>query len=1036
MIKWCVENKIIVAMFTAVILLGGVFSYIHLERQENPAITAPMAVVQCIYPGSSPEDVEKQIIKPIEDEIMGMNEIKNVESFALDSVGIVKVTFKDMSDDDLVKAGDDVRTKVEDIEGELPESAYKPTVDTDLADCFGVVLGLYSDDYVNADFKEVAENLEDRLSKIEGVSDVEISGDVGEEITVNLDMIKLKQYGISPADIGTLITARNVSIPGGKIDLSDSKVPIQISGEYESLEEIKGTIVGVSEETGLPVYLRDVAEIHLGDETAEKVARINNKNGVLIGIEYAEGQNVLKIEKKILKELEEFKNDTLYAGMDLVILTDQAQFVRESLMLFIENLISAIVLVVVVVYITMGLRSAIVVSVPIAIVISGIMIYMKMTGIPMHQVSIASLVISLSLLVANGIVANDNMYLYMERGMDRLTACVQGTRDVSIPILTSTLTTIASFLPLAMMQGSAGKFASSLPVLVSVALISSCVLSITAVPAMGHKILRVENKSSDSALGRFWNKSKGKLPQELQGISLNKLNNVYEETLVKALEAPKKTIRIFVVIFVAAMMIALTLEIQVFPPIEREQYVLDVNLPQGSTLENTKEAAAEAGGILESSKDVNSFAAQIGDGFMKYYVTFQESRQGSNISEFLVNGKRSEAENVAREIQRQIPNADVNVKFLEINLPQDYPIQIRISGKNIEELQKTAEDIQEKISGAEGIWSTEINYGKPGYKLTVDVNEEKANLVGVTNYEIASIVRMSVNGVEITQLKQEDMDKDSVPVVMTAGNGEKDNINVLNEIFINSSVTGENIPLSQIAELKTEKSINQIVRRDGVRTVTVGVFLNSDAGSSKVLRECKKILKDYELPAGCSIEYGGNNEFTEETFSTMVLPAFIAVILIYMILAIQFKSLTEPMIIMGTIPLSFIGVILGLRIMGYPIGFMAMLGAISLMGVVVNNGIVLLDYIKLIDSDGSEGETPCDMKNVIVKACRTRIRPIMIGMITTVLSMLPLMISGGPLWAPLAAAIVFGMLISSILTMLVIPCAYLILKEHKNISKI
>lgn len=1018
MIKWCVEHKIIVLMLSVFVLMGGVYVYVDLERQENPTITPPIALVQCIYPGASPEDVEKQIIKPLEKEIGKVDDVKTIESYSIDSVGIIIVTLEDMSDAKILTHWQSLKDKVDDGKANLPESALSPTVDTELANSFGLVIGLSSKDYTNQDLKRVAKQLERELSQVDGVAEVKISGEVDPSVDIQLDMSKLKQYGISSTTIATAVKARNVNIPGGNLNLETSKIPVQITGEYKGIEEIRNTIVGVSETSGIPVRVRDLAQVDLSEKEPDRYALVGTDKAVLVGVRYTSGQNVLKTGGAVDQILETFKKDKLYKDMKLTILTNQSDYVKESIDLFVDNLVSAIVLVVAVVWLFMGLRSAIVVSVPIALVTAVVLLYMKMAAIPLHQISIASLIISLSLLVANGIVANENMYLYLQQGRPRKEAMIRGVKDVSIPILTSTLTTIASFLPLAMMQGSAGKFASALPVLVSVSLLASYFTALTVVPAMGDKILEVKSRKG------------GILDHVIHWLRMDKLGHkgmdFYQSQLKKAIQMPKTTIAIFVGLLGLTSLLLPSLGIQVFPSIQRDQYVMTLTLPDGVALDHTREVTKTVGKIIESEPGVTSYGAQVGDGFIQYYDNFSAARQGTNVAEFLINGGRENAEGLSEKIRAAVPEASVNLKFLELNMPQDQPVQIRISGSDIQVLKATAEDIEKQVRGLDGVLRTQINYGKDSYKLKVDVDESKANLSGITNYDVAATVRMAVNGADITELKQKDVDEDSTVVTMGIGKEGLKNISDLSQIFVTSQITGENVPLGQIAKVKTETSLNQIVRRNEIRTITVGLYLKPEASSQGVLVKTQETLKDYKTPENYHLTYGGDNEYASETFGSMVVPALIAIVLIYVIIAFQFGSLLDPMIIMGTIPLSFIGIFLGLKVMNYPIGFMAMLGAISLMGVVVNNGIVLLDYIKQLQKEGKP------LMEAVVEGSVVRFRPIMIGMLTTVISLIPMMYSGGPLWQPLAAALNFGMVVSTVLTLIVIPAAYILVEKIRE----
>ncbi|QXM06801.1 efflux RND transporter permease subunit [Crassaminicella indica] len=1022
MVRWSVNHRSIVMLICFFVFISGVFIYGDMERQENPNVVAPKGMVKCIYPGASPEDVEKLIIKPLETKINEIPEIKNLESFALDSVGVIKVTLVDLSDEKIDKVWEDLKDDVDEVKKDLPKEAWEPEVETDFTETYGMLLTLTGKQYSYKNLKEVAENLKDRLEEDPGVKAVDIDGEINEEIHINLDMAKLEQYKIAPSTIVKLIKAHNVNIPGGNLEMGHIKVPVQTSGEYKNMEQLKNTVIGISK-SGNPISLKDVAQVVKTEEKKEVFDTFNNEKALVIGVKYEDGKNMVKIGKRLRAIINDF-NEELYEGMDITIFTDQADYVNDAIKLFESNLISAIILVVLVVLIAMGSRSALVVSSSIPLIIMSVFVYMKLNGMQLHQVSIASLIISLSLLVANGIVANDSMYLYLERGFDRETACIRGANEVKIAILTSTLTSIASFLPLAMMQGVAGKFVKSLPILVSVALFSSYITSLTMVPALGYTFLKVKGDAKKKNI--FFRKLEKYI--DIDKFS-KKVLEKYKENLKVILKRPKLIIGIALAVFVASLAIIPSLGVQLFPPVERDQYIIDVAIKQGSTAERTGEVVQKIGNILLKEQSIDSFMAKVGDGPLKYYITFVPNTVASNKAQFIVNGKQKDIEHIQELLDRKVPGARINVRKLEIAMPVDFPIEIRISGEDISVLKKLANDVKDIVEDVPGQKNTQDTFGFDSYKLHINVNEEKANLVGLSNYDIAATVRMAINGYEVTKLKQENIDDDDLPVIIKIPEKDKHNKEILDDIFFTSTITGENVPIDQIATIKNEFALNKIVRRNTKRTITVGLFVKEGYNTEAVQKKVEKALKDYKLPKGYTMEFGGASEERNDAFISMKVPSVIAVAIIYLILVMQFGDLREPFIIMGTIPLSFIGIIWGLKLTGYPIGFMALLGAISLMGVVVNNGIVLLDYIKLLKNDYE------NLHDAIIEACATRIRPIMIGMITTVISLIPLGLSGGQLWAPMAYSIIFGMMVSSVLTLYVIPAAYLIIEGEQSLIR-
>ncbi|MCT4566375.1 MAG: efflux RND transporter permease subunit [Maledivibacter sp.] len=1022
MVKWSVNHRSVVMMICFFVLLGGILIYGDMERQENPNVVAPEATVQCIYPGASPEDIEKLIIKPMESKIKEISEIKRLRSYCKDSIGVIRITLKDLSDRKVEKVWDELKNDIDEVKKDLPSQAWEPVVNTDLTETFGMLVTLSGDRHSYKNLKQLADDLKDRLEADPGVKGVEIDGQINEEIHINLDMVKLQQYKIAPTFIIQALKARNVNIPGGNLEIGNIKIPVQTTGEYKNIDEIMNTVIQISE-SGNPIYLKDVADIVKTEEKKEEYIMVGNEKALVIGVKYAEGRNMVKVSKRLEKVIKDFESE-IYEGMKLSILTNQGSYVEEAIGLFEDNLISAIVLVIIVILIAMGARSSIVVSSSIPLVIMSVLVFMKLFSMELHQVSIASLIISLSLLVANGIVANDSIYLYMEKGFDRETACIRGVNEVQVAILTSTLTSIASFLPLAMMQGVAGKFVRSLPILVSVALFSSYLFSLTMIPAMGYTILRLKGE------GKKKNVVSKKLEEIFKLDSFAKrMVDIYKNILSGALKKPKTVILIALAVFIGSLAVVPSLGVQLFPYVERDQYIIDVAVQDGSTASETGEIVKEIGDMLLEDESVELFMSKVGDGPLKYYVTFIPITKASNKAQFIVNGKKQDIKRIQKKLDEDVTGARINIKRLENAYPVDFPIEVRVSGDDITELKRIASEMKEIIEEIPSVKNVQDNYGFDSYKLRINVNEVKANLVGLTNYDIATTVRMAINGLEITKLKQKNIDDDDMPVLMKIPDANKHNKEVLDNIFFTSRFTGENIPINQIATIENEFTGNTIMRRDTKRNIAVGMFIREGHNTAQAHKEVEKALGEYELPKGYTLVVGGESEERSEAFSSMIIPSIIAVAIIYLILVVQFGDLREPLIIMGTIPLSFIGVIWGLKLTGYPVGFMALLGAISLMGVVVNNGIVLLDYIKLLRNESES------LKAAIIEACATRIRPIMIGMVTTVISLIPLGLTGGSLWAPMAYSIIFGMIISSILTLIIIPVAFLIVEGEKSLIR-
>lgn len=1012
MTKWCIEHRSIVAVLSIFVILAGIFVYVQMERQENPEVVSPGATVQTIYPGATPENVERLIIKPLEDKINEIPNIKLMVSYSLDNVGVIVIRLEDLTDEQITETWNKLKDKVD--EAELPEGAYEPEIDTELVDTYGMLFTIGSDSYQYKDLKIAADELQEKIEKVEGVSRVEIDGHIEDEIHIDLDLLKMKHFKIPINNIGMALKARNINIPGGSLKLQKSNIPISTTGEYNDINEIKNTIVGMSEKGNI-IYLKDIAKVTESEGERSVFVSGNGEKALLLTLKYSEGENIVKIGEEIRLTLEEYEKN-LPSGMNLNIITDQSEYVNDAIKDFEGNLLAAILLVILIVFITMGPRSALVVSSSIPITVMATFIFMRFFGIILHQVSIASLIVCLGLLVSNAIVANDNMDLHLAQGKERGLAVTDGIKEVRVAILTSTLTTVASFLPLAMMKGVAGKFVKDLPVMVTIALMCSYLISLTVVPVMGYTFLK---------------ESKEKKPTKKITKLTNKLGDAflkfYGVFLNQVLKKPRTTILIAIVALGLTSLLIPSLGLQLFPFVERDQYIIDVTLAEGTTVERTHEVISDIESILLEEPSVNNFLSKVGDGIPKFYPSFFGNQIASNKGQFVVNGGVEEINNIQHRLNNNIPGARIEVKQLENAVPVELPVQVRVAGKDVDVLKDISNEIKEVLYTIEEGQHVQDDYGSKTLKMTIDVNQDKASMVGLTNYDISSTVRMAVNGLEMTKLRPNDSD-DDVPVILRIPSEQRKNIDMLNNIFVTSQITGKNVPIKQIAEIKSEFDLNRILRRNRDRTITVGLHPRAGYNAAEVLDIVEERMEGFEVPAGYTYEFGGENEDRVEAFESLVVPSILAVILVYLILMFQFFDLRQPFIIMGTIPLSFIGVILGLKVTGYPLGFMAMMGAVSLMGIVVNNGIVLLDYINVLKRSGME------TLDAVREASIARLRPITIGMITTVIGLVPMGLRGGSLWAPLAYTIIFGLMVSSVLTVLVIPASY-VLFDKKNGKK-
>ncbi|MCG8482674.1 MAG: efflux RND transporter permease subunit [Clostridia bacterium] len=979
-----------------------------LPRQENPDVSAPAAMIITPYPGASAKDANDLISKKIEDELYELDGYDYSFAISKESLSIVFILFESGTDSD--KAMQDVRNAVSDVQKELPSGAMNSEVDTNLIETAGIIISLSGENYSYEQLASFGEQFENRLGDINGISKFEIEGELDKEVKVEVDIPRLNQLGISLQDVYDILTVQNIEIPSGDIETQNGKIKVKTPGIYTSLDDIRNTIIGVSPKTGVVTRLSDIADVYMGLEEGVEKYKQNGKNAVLLTGYFKKSKNIVIVGKEVRTALDEVKASL---PKDLIVeeVIYQPDDVSESVNDFMKNLITGIILVIIVVFLGMGLRNAIVVStaIPLSILMTfGVMYLMK---IYIHQISLTALIVALGVLVDNAIVISDTIQVKLDNGEEKLQAAFKGTSMSAIPIFTATLTTVAAFSPLLGIPGAGGEFLAAIPQVLIISIVAAYIVSMFITPAMSTV---------------FFKKSKVKTEKE------GSLKKFFKYILKKGLE--KKwvtTTSVFVILIIVLKLILPTLSTQFFPYADKDLFYIDIQTEVSGDMDATEELSDEIVKLLSKESEITSYTAAIGNGIPKFYVTMMPTSPAQDYAQMAIKfdlGDKKErryesreefAEHIQTLLDENISGGKCTVNQLQLAKPGS-KVVLRVSGENLERLIEVSEELQDALNEIPGTTNVRDDMKDRTYQYEVNVDEDKAMNLGITKYDIQRQINIALFGGKPSVYRRTGNEYNIFL------NGNINTIRELENLEIKSSLTGKKIPVKQFTSIEFGSKIDTIRKYNRKLTITVEadalptgdpVFIENQLES--------KYLQNINTD-GVKVDFDGEREMIVENFGIVALLAVLAVFIIYVILVVQFNSFVQPVVILVTIPLSLIGSILGLFILNQPLSFTAFLGIIALIGLVVKNGILLIEYINDAREQGHGIDEAC------VDAVGKRFNAIILSAGTTIMGLFPLAVSGSSLFSPMAASLMSGLFVSTFLTMIVIPVLYSLIETFIN----
>jgi len=1015
-----ISNRSFTWMVFIFLTVVGVRSFVTMPRTENPEVTVPGSSVIVLMPGASPMDMESLVALPLEESLNELDDIKRIITDVRDGIAVISVEFEFNSDAD--DKYDEVVQQVNSIRSTLPDEILQlETWQWSISDMSMLLLALISEDAPYSEMEQTTEELRKRIEKIRSIRKVSSYALPEQEVHIHLDFEKMAMVNTNLDHITRAIQTNNMNIPGGEVTLGVNNLSVKSSGSFRDLDEIRNMVVNSS--MGRLIYLRDVATVSYGYETQNYKARFGAKSipkpggtrCILLGVSQKEGLNVLETGKQLDPLLETFREE-LPGNMRLEVVYNQPQTVRKRINGFMANLLQGIVLVGLVIFLSLGFRSSMVVVLAIPMSLTIGLGFVDMAGFGLQQISIGGLVVVLGLLVDNSIVMVENINRYIQMGHNRRKASILAASEIGWPVVTATLTTVLAFVPIAAMPDESGEFIKSLPVTIALTLTVSLLIALSFTPMITSKLFK-EKSSVD------------KKPWGISGLLRWVIEKPFRRTLQAALRRPGLSMVFASLFLLGSLAMFRNVGISFFPKAEQANLMIQATLPGGSSLDRTDGVARHIESVLDTMPEVRYYATNVGHGNPRIYYNVFPQRHDKAFAEIYVQLYEYDSELFALILERlrqklsTYPGARIRVKEFEQGPPFDAPVQIYLNGEDLDVLREISADVEAMIREQPGAINIENKFVKTNTELLLEINKEKANMLGVPVVEIDRTIRTAVAGMHVSSFR--DPSGEDYQVVLKMDRDEKFGEEELERIYV-SSLSGRQHQLKQFVDMKLQQAPSSISRYDMERTAEILADVKSDYTLDEVMDPVLEKLELYPMPAGYSYTIAGELEGRNDAFGGVSNAVIIAIISILSVLVLQFRSFRQPLIVFLAIPFAVTGMIWALLITGNTFSFTAFIGLTSLVGIVVNNSIILVDYINKLREQGKS------LNESLQLAAETRLTPIVLTALTTIGGLLPLTLRGGTLWAPMGWTIIGGLLVSTILTLVIVPVIYKLLERKKS----
>ncbi len=995
--EWALKHQSFVWYLMFVGLLMGVFSYFNLGREEDPSFTIKTMVIQTKWPGATQEETLKQVTDRIEKKLEELDSLDYVKSYTRPGESTVYVYLRDTtSAEDIPQIWYQVRKKIDDIRGQFPQGIQGPGFNDEFGDVYGSVYAFTADGLTMRQLRDYVEQARAEIRSVPGLGKIEMVGQQDETIYLNFSTRKLAALGIDQRQVVQSLQSQNAVTPAGVIEAGPERISVRTSGQFESEKDLAEVNLKLNDRF---YRLADIAEISRGYvDPATPEFRFDGKPAIGLAIAMQKGGNVQEFGKALHERIDQLTVD-LPVGVGVHTVSDQAVVVEEAVGGFTSALFEAVIIVLVVSFISLGVRAGLVVACSIPLVLAMVFVFMEYSGITMQRISLGALIIALGLLVDDAMITVEMMVTRLEMGESKEQAATFAYTSTAFPMLTGTLVTVAGFVPIGLNASSAGEYTFTLFAVIAVAMIVSWVVAVFFAPVIGVHILSDKVKAHDAEPGR--------------------VGRAFNGGLLWAMRNRWWAIGVTVLLFVLAVFCMRFVQNQFFPASDRPEILVDLNLPQNASIDETRKAVDKLEATLKGDPDIVRWSTYIGQGAIRFYLPLDQQLQNPYYAQLVIVSKDFEAREALSQRLRERLHKDFvgigsYVQALEMGPPVGRPIQYRVSGKDVDQVRKHAIDLATELDKNPHIGEIIYDWNEPGKVLRIDIAQDKARQLGLSSEDVANLMNSIVSGSPLTQV---DDDIYLINVVGRAVDSERGTPETLQNLQI-VTPSGTSIPLLAFATVRYELEQPLVWRRDRLPTITIKASVRDEIQPTDLVKLLKPSIDAFasKLPVGYKVATGGTVEESGKAQGPIAKVLPLMLFLMATFLMIQLHSVQKMFLVASVAPLGLIGVVLALVPTGTPMGFVAILGILALIGIIIRNSVILVTQI---DEFEQKGYAPWD---AVVEATEHRRRPILLTAAAASMGMIP--IAREVFWGPMAYAMIGGIVVATLLTLLFLPALY------------
>jgi multidrug efflux pump len=998
--RWAIGHPALVRFFMVLVLLVGARAYFELGQAEDPPFTFKTMLIRAQWPGATAQEVSEQLTERIEKKLQEMPELDFVQSYAKPGETALFVNLKEsVRGDDVGAAWYQVRKKIGDLGAELPAGVQGPFFNDEFGDTFGSIYAFTGDGFSRADLRRAAEDAQRAVRRLPNVGKVELFGVVPEKIYIEVAAQKLATLGLTPQQIMQAVEEQNGVVPGGRVDNDTLSIPVRVSGPYSEVERLRETLLRVGPHT---LRLGDIAAVtRRHEDPATREIRSHGEPAVLLGVSLADGGDVLALGRDVAATMEALQR-TLPVGMEIRQIHDQPSIVKKAVRLFMQAFAEAVAIVLAVTFLALKWRAGLVVALSIPVVLAITFIAMWLFGIGLHRISTGALIIALGLLVDDAIIAVEMMAHKLEAGWSRFEAATYAFHSTAFPMLTGTLLTATAFLPIALAKSMVGEYTFAIFAVTTIALLASWVVAVIVTPALGHALLKPVHRETDEA---------------------ETYRTPFYRRLRTAVNACVRwrwaVIALTVIALVVGVVAMQRVEKQFFPQSDRLEILVEMWLPEGASIDATRAQAIRLEGALRADRDVRHVVSYIGEGAPRFVLALDQRLANRNFAQLVVIAHDVAArERILARIRQlfdtDFPDVRGRAVRFEYGPPAGYPVQYRLSGRDLPRLKAEAEKLRRIVAAAPQVTAVNLDWSPQSLAVKAQLDQDKLKALGLSSSGVARLVALQLSGLAVTQFREDDL---LIDVVLRTPRSEHRSVDALKSVPL-GRFGGQSVTLGQVATLAPVFEDGVIWRRDRLPTISVRGDPVGNTQPATIIESIAAQVDAFEaqLPPGFRLEIGGPVESSVKANRAIGASWPLILITTFTLLMLQLGSFSRALLVVLTAPLGLIGVAIALLVSGRPMGFVALLGIISLAGMIMRNSVILVDQIR---QDLARGLSQWD---AIVESTVRRMRPISLTAAAAVLAMIPL--SRSIFWGPMAVAIMGGLIAATLLTLFFLPALY------------